>query len=114
MSNKSEKQLPYVTPTNNLREFIQQVCLRPSMHVGVHRFDLAVAYIDGYYHALVFLRSEETKSGELRDFSSWLAERHNLPRNWTWGSLMQKAYPNDEFAFEQLPLLYEEFINQRR
>ena len=103
---------PYKKPAN-LRELIQQVCLRPAMFAGVERFDWAVVYIYGYHAAASEFLPEAYPPTGLSEFSRWLAERFDYPRNYGWGEV-RAVFPDDEAAFTQLPLLYDEFINREQ
>jgi hypothetical protein len=104
----ARKKIPFQTPSD-LRELILQVSARPAMFVGVANFDLALAFIGGFHYALSILKPDAADPKELNEFSIWLAEKFGLPRNWAWSAVLRRVYPNDEEAFKQLPLLYDEF-----
>jgi hypothetical protein len=102
-------------PTNqepkNLRELIQLICLRPVMFTGSRSFVAAAAFIEGYYYACSLYQPEALGSKERWAFDSWLAVKLNATRNVGWSYNLHKAYPDDEEAFKNLALLYEEFLN---
>lgn len=82
-------------------ELIKHICLRPQMYVGSSKFRIVAAFVDGFMYAL--------ETDETREFSFWLGQKLNLPRNVAWFDNLEKNYPNDEIAFEKLPILFEEF-----
>jgi len=98
---------PYSKPAN-LEELIKQVCARPQMFAGKDNFDLAAAFINGYYFALSEFRPEMNPPSRLNDFGRWLAQQFGYPRNYSW-MYFRTALPDDESVFAQLPLLYEKF-----
>jgi len=97
----------------NLLELIEQVSDRPGMYVGISRFDLAAAYIDGYFHALMNFQPESGDAYELRKFAYWLALKFKQPRNWHWSGILKAVYSDDEILFEELPSLFKEFLNNK-
>src|SRR5262249_38001360 len=77
------------------------------------RFDLAAAYIDGYFHALMNFRPESGVVYELRKFAYWLALKFKQPRNWHWSGILKAVYSDVEILSEELPSLFKEFLSDK-
>ncbi len=103
--------IPYKEP-NSLRELVVQISARPAMFVGLSDFNMAASFIEGYVYARnQFEKSDEMKL--LKDFSLWLAEKLESPKNWGWSGIIKDYYKDDEIALENLPKLFAEFINKQ-
>lgn len=94
----------------NYSEIIHTVCGRPMMFAHDGKFQTIADFLSGYDWAK---RDTEGKS-ELKDrFRDWLAQRfyklNGTPRNYVWWAYISIHFPKDEEAFNQLPLLYQEY-----
>lgn len=99
----------------NLRELVLAISSRPSMFSADHRFYSAASFIEGYAYARDELGvAEDTLT--LRDFSLWLSERlgRQEKANWAWMGIMLDYYKSDVESLENLPVLFEEFMDSRK
>lgn len=103
---------PYQKPTN-LRELIQQVCLRPTMYTGGYDFYKACHFIRGYEQALSDHCPEAIGQADLGGFRLWLAHKYRESPATAWIGSIRRHCDDDETAFEQLPILLDEYIMER-
>jgi hypothetical protein len=108
----TEKKLPPYKQPTNFREFIQQICLRPAMYAGTYDFYKACIYIEGYNSALLDHKPEAIGQADLRGFYLWLAHKYGESPSIAWIGTIRNYCNDDESAFEQLPILLDEYINQ--
>lgn len=78
------------------------------MYVAKGTFVEVCAWLDGFYEGL-----KEGSPNAVREwdaFAEWLQSRFRHPRNWAWSGIFVTKFPEDSVAFEQLRLLYREFL----
>ncbi len=109
----TEKKLPPYKKPTNLREFVQQICLRPAMFVGTYDYNKACICIHGYHYALLDHQPDAIGQADLHGFRLWLAHKYGESPSTAWIGSIRHYCDDDESAFEQLPNLLDEYINQR-
>jgi hypothetical protein len=93
------------------------------MFVPSGTFEEIAAFLEGYNTALNEFASEEAKATGLREFGRWLSYTHEnsdmiwlvngeeVAANLGWSSKIRRLYPVDDKAFEALPHLYRQFLD---
>ncbi len=104
------------TSLTNLRTLINEICTRPGMFVLGGKFESVAAFVDGYDCAIQEFTGVGRDETDLGRFRSWLAQRFyemkDLPRNLPWSSYLVEAYKEDSARFQQLPLLFDQFLEE--
>lgn len=99
---------------DKMLELFRYWCKRPAMYgMSSDSADTLFAFVEGFYYAQSFSMDEDC-FGKLREFNRWLSEKFEMPKNWAWISILKNVYKDDKKVFEQLPILYEEFLNQNK
>jgi hypothetical protein len=92
--------------TPKVLEFIDAVCKRPAMYVGRHRFDLLVAYLEGYAQGLATVGDAREEMAPLADllerFRYWHAERFDHGSHFPWSIMIEHAFPDEDTRFAEL------------
>ncbi len=103
-------------PEMTFQELIEHICRRPLMYVIGGTFAMAAAYLDGYDTAVQQFTGQDRNETELGGFRSWLAQRCSGThvRNLCWQHYIQSLFPDDETAFQQLPILFSQYLSERQ
>lgn len=106
-----------------LAELIPVICSRPRMFVRSGTFDEVINVLMGYDAALFEFAPQEVKETSLKEFGRWLTRTHeNADMQWQingeevaaslyWSSKFRRLCPADDEAFEALPRLYQQYLD---
>jgi hypothetical protein len=86
---------------------IKNISQRPEMYTGSSDLTIVAAFIEGFAYAIPEFEDE------IKEFNYWLPIRLKFPRNWAWWAGLAKIFPNNEDAFRELPILFDEFRKSR-
>ncbi len=104
--------MPTAKESDEFLILIKKISARPGMYVGDRGFLAASAFIDGFIYSREYQDPEEMST--LREFSHWISEKLDRPKNWSWSTVMIDFYKDGEKALEMLPRHFEEFHNSRQ
>jgi len=97
-----------------LAEAIELACLRPHMFTGEARVESIANLINGFVWGKGRVAKEQI-DGFHGWLQIWLAEtgypKSEIPSNYAWQWYLKEAFPNDEDAIRNLPLLFKEFLH---
>ena len=106
-----------------LAELIPFICSRPRMFARSGTFDEIAAFLEGYDFAMSEFAPKEVKEAGLIEFGRWLNRTHEdadgvwqingeeVAANLGWSSKFRRLCPADDEAFEALPRLYQQFLD---
>lgn len=99
-----------------LLEMIERTCQRPQLFTSAATFKGLADFLSGYDCAMTEFTPELERVG-LGEFGFWFSYKagfpENIPVNLTWWGKIERTYPDDAEAFEQVPRLYCEFLKDR-
>lgn len=94
---------------NSFYELVDRVCKRPAMiALSGSLFEIA-AFLDGCAAGLAV--ADKCYVNEWRGFRLWIAGRLHFERNLAWPCALSRAYPDDNEAIKQLPILFKEYLD---
>ena len=92
-----------------LGRLIRDIVRRPGMYTGRRRLSVVVDYLSGYCHGL----SDCGKALKFYDWQRWVEYRFGVFHpGWHWSRILHHFYETEEKALDELPELYQEFLQQ--
>ncbi len=96
-------------------EFIECVCLRPTMFVRSGSFEEVATFLDGYTHGVTQFAPADVRADCLYAFGYWLSDKceglKGVPRSLAWFGKIRHLFPDDQEALQAMARLYREFLD---
>lgn len=102
---------PLTRKTFTLSDYIEHLCTNPKIFTMNGTFEEACAWIQGFTFMLD--HSSPNAWTEWIGFKKWVLGQLNYPENYSWCYVIRIVFPDDKQAFEQLKILYFEYLSQR-
>ena len=87
----------------DLRQLITSMFPRPWMYAASYNLEGIATFIQG------FAFGNDMYAREMREFNRWLAKELKFSANIPWWVGLQKRFPDNDEALEELPKLFEKF-----
>jgi len=93
-------------------ELVYYICKRPRMYTPTGTFYECVCFIEGLASGYLNPgRYGFAGHSRMRPFIDWICEKRNKDNRRFWWPDFRELFDSDEEAFQELPILYKEYVN---